>query len=179
MNLPLLESQLAQLPICLYHFFSPKELEFSHRVRWVCSHECPMYGRSWACPPGVGTVEQCRDKCLSYDRCLLISTMTEVADISNLEITLATRQPHEEITNQVRDLLRGQGIEPYVLSTQACAFCEECTYCHGKPCRHPQLMHPCIESHSINLLPMIEQLGLEFQNGSNVVTWFSLLFYAE
>jgi hypothetical protein len=38
-------------------------------------------------------------------------------------------------------------------------------------------MHPCVESHGINILPLIEELGLCFQYGENVVTWFSLLLY--
>ena len=38
-------------------------------------------------------------------------------------------------------------------------------------------MHPCVESHGINLLSIIEELGLTFQYGENVVTWFSLLLY--
>ena len=38
-------------------------------------------------------------------------------------------------------------------------------------------MHPCVESHGINILGIIEELGLSFQYGENVVTWFSLFFY--
>ena len=178
MNREKLERGLAQLPLCNYRFLKPEELEFSDRVRWICAHECPMYGRSWACPPGVGTVEQCRERCLRYSGCLLIATMAEVEDIANLAETLATRLPHERITDQVAALLREQGIPPYVLSTEACALCEHCT-CPDAPCRHPEKMHPCVESHGINLLPLIEEMGMEFQAGSNLITWFSLLFYSE
>ena len=38
-------------------------------------------------------------------------------------------------------------------------------------------MHPCVESHGINVVPILEKLGLEFQFGSNVVTWISLLLF--
>jgi hypothetical protein len=38
-------------------------------------------------------------------------------------------------------------------------------------------MHPCVESHGINVVDVLEQRGLEFQFGANVVTWISLLFY--
>jgi predicted metal-binding protein len=103
----------------------------------------------------------------------------EVADISDLEETLATRGDHENVTNQVRDLMRQQGVEPYVLSTEACAICDRCAYLDGQPCRHPDRMHPCVESHGINILPLLESYGLEFQYGENVVTWFSLLFFNE
>ena len=177
LNRELLEAQLSELPLYVYHFFTPGELEFSDRIRWICEHECPMYGKTWACPPGVGTVECCKAKCLSYEKCLMISTITEVADITNIEETLATRGDHEAVTNQVGELLKEQGIEPYILSTEACAICERCAILDGKPCRFPEKMHPCVESHGINVIPTPEGCGLEFQYGDNIVTWFSLLFF--
>ena len=177
MNRELLEQKLSELPLYIYDFLDPAELEFSERIRWICEHECPMYGKSWACPPGVGTVGQCRSKCRSFQNCLLISTIVEVADIADMEETLATRPDHEAVTNTVRDILRELGEAPYVLSTEACTLCEQCAILEGKPCRFPESMHPCVESHGINVVPVLESRGLEFQFGANVVTWISLLFF--
>ena len=100
-----------------------------------------------------------------------------VSDISDIHETLATRPAHEKITNQVRDLMREQGVNPYILSTEACAECSRCAILDGLPCRLPGRMHPCVESHGINVLGLLEQRGLSFQYGENVVTWFSLLFF--
>lgn len=179
MDKSLLESQLSELPLYTYEFLDPEKLEFNERIRWICQHECPMYGKSWACPPAVGSVEECHAQCRRFNRCLMISTITEVRDIADIEETLATRPEHEAITNQVGDLLRQQGISPYILSTEACAECDRCAYLDGQPCRFPGRMHPCVESHGINLLAVLDELGLTFQYGENVVTWFSLLFYNE
>ena len=172
-----LEAELSQLPLYTYQFIAPQQLEFSQRIRWICEHECPMYGKTWACPPGVGSVEECQCKCQRFAECLMISTITEVTDISDIQETLATRPAHEKITNEVRDLMRQQGIEPYILSTEACTLCQRCAYLDGLPCRLPGKMHPCVESHGINLLSMLDDQGLAFQYGENVVTWFSLLFF--
>ena len=177
MDLELLESQLAELPLYGYFFIDPKRLEFSDRIRWICEHECPMYGKTWACPPGVGPVAACKEKCMQHENCLMIATIAEVEDIADINETLATRPEHEKITNQVRDLMREQGVRPYILSTEACTICERCAYLDGLPCRLPGKMHPCVESHGINLIPTLEENGIEFQFGSNVVTWVSLLFY--
>lgn len=173
----MLEEQLALLPLYAYFFIDPQKLEFSDRVRWICRNECPMYGKTWACPPGVGPVPECREKCLKYENCLMIVTVTEVNDISDIRQTLDTRPPHEKLTNQVRDLMREQGARPYILSTEACDICARCAYQDGLPCRMPGKMHPCVESHGINILPTLEENGIEFQYGNNVVTWVSLLFY--
>ena len=177
MNRELLEAQLSELPLYIYDFIDPKELEFSYRIRWICQNECAMYGKSWACPPGVGSVESCRKKCLSYQNCLLVSSIVEVADIADMEETLATRPAHEALTEQVAQLLRDQGEKPYILSTEACTICQRCAILHGQPCRFPEKMHPCVESHGINILSLLDKLGLAFQYGENVVTWFSLMFY--
>ena len=177
MNQELLEQQLSELPLYIYDFFDPHELEFSSRIRWICEHECPMYGKTWACPPAVGEVEECKRRCMAYTDCLMIATITEVEDITDIEETLATRPEHEHITNQVREIFREAGAQPYVLSTEACALCDRCAYLDGQPCRFPEKMHPCVESHGINIIPALEQVGIEFQYGENIVTWVSLLFY--
>ncbi len=177
MNRELLEQQLSELPLYIYDFFDPRELEFSSRIRWICEHECPMYGQSWACPPGVGSVDHCRQICRAYDHCLLISSIVEVRDIEDMEETLATRPDHESLTEQVRELMQQQGIDPFILSTEACTVCERCAILDGEPCRFPEKMHPCVESHGINVVDVLEKRGLEFQFGANVVTWISLLFY--
>ena len=177
MNRELLEQQLSELPLYIYDHIDPSELEFNDRIRWICENECPMYGKSWACPPGVGTVGQCRSRCREYENCLMISTITEVNDIADMEETLATRPDHEAVTNEVLEILKELGAKPYVLSTEACTLCEKCAILEGKPCRMPEKMHPCVESHGINVVPMLESRGLEFQFGANVVTWISLLFY--
>ena len=172
-----LELELSQLPLYAYFHVDPQALEFSDRIRYICQAECPMYGKSWACPPGVGSVPECKGKCLAYGKCLVIGTIAETEDIANIEATLATRPEHEAVTNQVRDILRDMGVEPYVLSTEACAICQRCAILDGQPCRYPDRMHPCVESHGINVIPVLEENGLDFQYGSNMVTWYSMLFY--
>jgi len=174
-----LEKQLAELPVYAYAFIDPKTLDFSERIRYICKAECPMYGKTWACPPAVGEVDECKAKCLKYNSCLLVGTITEVVGEPSMEQSLATRPEHEKLTNQVRDLLREQGAEPYVLSTEACAACERCAYLDGLPCRLPGRMHPCLESHGINIVPTLEENGLDFIFGLDVITWYSLLFFNE
>ena len=62
----------------------------------------------------------------------------------------------------------------YVLSA-GCMICEKCA-CPDEPCRHPDLMFPCVESHGILVTALCETCGMEFFNG-NIVTWVSLIFF--
>lgn len=176
MNRQALEQKLCELPIVQYEFFETEELLFTERVRYVCETECPQYGQSWACPPGVGTVEECKARCLSYPHGLLITTMTEVRDIADIEETLSTRGAHEAVTREAAALVRAEGCETYVLSTESCAVCEKCSY-PDAPCRHADKMFPCVESHGILVTELAEHYGIEFQAGANIVTWFSVILY--
>ena len=170
-----LEQQLMELPLYHYGFMKTEELLFTERVRHICKTECPRYGTTWACPPAVGTVDECREKCLAYPELLMISTVTEISDIANMEEGLATRGPHEEITFEVAELLWQQGCEVRVLSTESCAMCEHCTY-PDAPCRNPERMFPCVESQGILVTDLCEKYDIEFFNG-NIVTWVSLLLF--
>ena len=78
-----IEEQLAGLPIVQYEFLKPEQIVFSDRVRYVCETECPRYGTTWACPPAVGTVEECHARCMEYTDVFLFTTMCEVPDIWN------------------------------------------------------------------------------------------------
>ena len=176
MDRKLLEEQMSALPIVQYDFFETEELVFTPRVRTVCEMECAQYGKSWACPPGVGTVEECRERCLSYPHGLLVVTMTEVEDIADINATLATRGDHEEITRRVHQMMLEQEVEVYVLSTESCAICQQCTY-PDAPCRHPGYMLPSVEGYGILVTELAEKHGMSFLNGSDVVTWFSLILY--
>lgn len=178
MNREKLEAGLAELPLLQYEFFPTEELVFSHRVRHICETECPMYNKTWACPPAVGTVEECRSRVLAYPQGLMITSAAEVTDAANMAETLATRDEHEALARQVRDLMTAQGLEVYVLSTEACTLCSQCAWPEG-PCRHPEKMFPCVESHGILVTDLAERYGIDFLAGGNLVTWYSLLLYRE
>lgn len=171
-----LEEKLAAYPLYQYAFIDTGELVFSERIRYICETECPMYNTTWACPPAVGSLEECRARLMRFERALLIATVTEVSDIANIHETLATRAPHEAITREILQLVRQQADETYVLSTEACAHCEQCAY-PDKPCRHPESMFPCVESHCIIVSDLAEKHGIDFIAEGNIVTWFSLIFY--
>ena len=170
-----LEEFISQFPVYQYAFFSPRELAFSERVRTICRQECSRYGTTWACPPAIGTVEECRNRCLDYGECFLFSTVAEVSDVANLEETLATRKEHETITAAIEQFLRQRGANCMALSTESCDLCEHCTY-PDAPCRFPDKMHPCVESHGIVVCQLAEKYGMDFTLSTTQILWFGLIF---
>ena len=159
-----LEEEILQYPLLQFAYLKTENIAFLQRVRQVCLQECPRYGTSWSCPPAVGTVEECERRCRAFTDCFVFSTIAEVNDITNMEETLATRLEHEKITDAVADIFRRHyGSHILVLSTESCDICEKCAY-PDAPCRHPERMHPCVESHAILVTDLAEQGGMEFNN---------------
>ena len=84
-----LETQIAEYPVCEYAFIKPEEITFLEQVRHICESECPRYGTSWSCPPAVGTVAECKERCRQYtggfifttvEMCIRDSLVTDLAE---------------------------------------------------------------------------------------------------
>ena len=176
MDKQLFEQQIVTEPICEYAWLTPEQIPFLEQVRYICKTECPMYGTSWSCPPAVGTVDECKNRCMQYEGAFVFTTMAEVTDISNLQETLSTRKAHETITHRIGSLMKQQTSDILILSTESCANCETCTWPEAA-CRNPEHMYPCIESYGILVTEIAEKCGITFLSGANIVTWFSLIFY--
>ena len=85
MNFQSIEDYITQFPIYQYAFLSIDDIEFNDKVRTICKRECPRYGKSWSCPPAVGTVDKCKERCQQYTHALLFSSVAEVPDYSNMD----------------------------------------------------------------------------------------------
>lgn len=171
------ESNLLELPLMQYEWFSPVELTFKSEVRQICKQECPMYGKSWSCPPAVGSVEECRKQLLKYQGVFLFTTIAEVSDVANLEETLQTRFEHEKITRQLGEIFKEAGADTKLLSSESCAICESCAYCEGEKCRHQEYMIPCIESQGILVTELAEKYDIPFLDSMTTVQWFGLILF--
>ena len=88
MNFKNIEEYITQFPIYQYVFLNTEDIEFNNKVRTICKKECPRYGKSWSCPPAVGSVEKCMETCREYPYALLFSSVAEVPDYSNMEALL-------------------------------------------------------------------------------------------
>ncbi|MGL4606097.1 MAG: DUF2284 domain-containing protein [Eubacteriaceae bacterium] len=171
-----IEKKIGKYPILEYAFFDPLEINFYDAVRTICEIECPQYGQSWSCPPGVGTVEECKQRCLKYKNAFIFSTISEVQDIFDMEETISTCREHIEIVEEIKNEVFDKSEDILILTAESCKRCEKCTYPEDV-CLHLDKMYPCIESHGISVTNICERMGLSFLNGHQMVTWFSLIFF--
>ena len=159
MNIEKFEEFISQYPIFEYRILDTKDITIQERVRTICQEECERYDSTWACPPAVGTLQECEKKIKSYPQAVFFSSVAEVSDIMNMEEMLSTRRAHED------------------LSTESCDICEKCAYKEGKPCRYPDRMHPCLESHGVVVNEIVERESMEYNLGGNTILWFSMVLF--
>ena len=66
-NERIIEEFIYDYPICEFYHITKNDLVFSDKVRYICEHECQRYNKSWACPPVIGSIEECMKECDEYD----------------------------------------------------------------------------------------------------------------
>lgn len=176
MTIDKIEAFITKFPIYQYAFVTPDADWFSDKVRTICKQECPRYGTTWSCPPAVGSVSVCKERCLEYEHALFFSSVVEVSDSMDLSASLKTKDDHEKMTQVIERFMRENKLPVYTLSSDSCSICEQCSY-PKKPCIHPDLMHPCIEGHGIVVPNLIEQNHMDYYIGNRYIIWFSLMFF--
>lgn len=154
-----------------------QEIEFSSEVRKLCADNyCGGYGRTWACPPGVGTVEECRTKCEKYSSVYVFSTVHELEDSFDYEGMMEGKAAHEKICGEIEKLFAAEFGDTLMLTAEGCGNCEKCTY-PDAPCRFPDRMHPSVESYGISVVKEAATAGIQYINGENTVTYFGNIFF--
>lgn len=158
-------------------FIDPGNILFLEEVRGLCeANACRQYGTNWACPPAVGTVEQCREKCLQYDTALVFTTKYVQKDYYDFEEWGIARKIHGDVSRKVHKILKSIYPDSMMLSGEGCSLCKECTY-PDAPCRFPERMSPAIESYGIQVMDLSEKCGIKYHNGEGTITYFSAIFF--
>lgn len=173
-----LERLAAQAGFARFQVIPSHRVSFSQEVRRLCEQNaCGQYGKSWACPPGVGTVEECKARCLAFTHVLVFSNFYPLEDSFDYE---GMQRGHREFAKACREfsrlLPRGMREHSVLLSNEGCAHCAQCTY-PDAPCRFPQELSPSVESYGIWVNLLAKEAGIPYHNGKDTVTYFGGIFF--
>ena len=167
-----LDRILAEAGVFQYGFVDTADIRFSQEVRGMCAvNTCRQYGKTWACPPAIGTVEECRARVQRYDRMLVFSVKYNLEDSFDYEGMVAGMQQFRETCRILHEGLRGQVEDFLLLANEGCDKCEKCTY-PDAPCRFPDQTHGALEGYGIFVSELAKQAGIHYINGANTVTYF-------
>lgn len=154
------------------------QIHFSEGVRHLCeANACGGYGRSWVCPPAVGTYEECKSAIEKYSQIFVFSTLHQLEDSYDFEGMMEGKERHNEICLNVVKLFKEHyEKEALILAAERCEKCETCTY-PDAPCRFPEDTYPSIESYGVEVNRLAKTIGINYINGANTVTYFGAICF--
>ena len=170
-------AQKDALGIHQYAFLKTTDLVFSQGVRSLCEmNSCGQYGKTWACPPGTGTLEECQARVMAFENLFVFTTLHPLEDSYDFEGMMEGKKRHSDLCPAIADLFRQHGKTLLILSAEGCCRCETCTY-PDAPCRHPDTLYPSIESYCVEVNRLAKTAGINYINGANTVTYFGCIIY--
>lgn len=160
-----------------YGYVEIEKLQFYPEVRKICEgNSCRNYGASWACPPAVGTLDECRERVNRYDKMLLFSQVYTLEDSFDLEGMAAGLRDFKDLTDRFHQKIGDSLSDFLLLSNEGCGRCAQCTY-PEEPCRFPELLHHSLEGYGFHVGELARAAGIRYNNGSNRVTFFGALLF--
>ena len=168
------EYEFSQLGVSSFGYIKTSEIVFSEEVRHICEgNQCRNYGKTWACPPAVGSFDACRRRCLTYSSAFVFASEYKLEDSFDFDGMV---QSHHRFKN-VCDRLYEQLIPPFILlSNEGCIRCNTCTY-PAEPCRFPDRLFPSLEGYGILVNELAKAAGISYTSGKNSVSYFGLVCY--
>ncbi len=165
---------LAALGITDFGYISTEEIVFSPEVRTLCEgNMCRNYGKTWACPPAVGTCDECRAELLRYPRALVFAARYPLEDSFDFE---GMAEGHREF-KAVCDRLYERLEKPYLLlSNEGCKRCKTCTYPQA-PCCFPDKLFPSLEGYGMLVNKLAKSAGIPYIGGPNTVSYFGMVCF--
>lgn len=171
------KNELKKIGIHEYGVISTADIPFEQEIRRLCEdNACGLYGKTWACPPAVGTVEECRAKCLSHKTALVFNAVYPLENSFDYEGMLRGHGAFKELCDRFHTLAKSKFHKFLLLSNEGCKRCKNCTY-PSAPCRQPELLFPSLEGFGIHVARLASCANIKYINGKNTVTYFGMFLY--
>lgn len=151
----------------------PATLKLMPEVRDMClANTCGQYDKNWACPPGCGTLEECRQKVSGYRSGILVQTMGELEDSMDFEAMIELEQRHKKNFMDFRQTLSRSYPKLLPLGAGACTLCKTCTY-PDEPCRFPERSISSMEAYGLLVTQICADNGIKYYYGPNTLAYTS------
>ena len=171
------DEELKGIGIHQYGEIPSSEIAFEQEIRGYCErNDCHQYGKTWACPPAVGTVEACRQRCLHYGTAMVFNAVYPLNNPFDYKGMMKGHGAFKELCDRLYQLVKDRLPDFLLLSNEGCGRCQTCTY-PDQPCRMPELLFPPVEGFGINVMRLARSAGLHYNNGDLTVTYFGMLLY--
>ena len=110
-------------------------------------NSCGKYNKSWACPPGCGSLEENRAKTAQYKWGIIVHAASKPVS-QKISLKLESKAFHDGYY--------------MAFSMSDCGLCKVCAGMEGcSECRHPDKARPAFHSVGIDVFKTAHDLGME------------------
>ena len=168
---------LEGIGIFQHGYIDPSEIVFREEIQDICrGNACRAYGKTWACPPAIGGIEECRSRVNNYKNALVFSCKYDLEDSYDYEGMVEAGEEFRRTCDKLWERLEGHKNGFLLLANGGCQRCETCTYPYS-PCRMPEKLFPAFEGHGIVVAEVAKLAGINYINGKDTVTYLGMLLY--
>lgn len=156
-----------------------EKVPFSQEFLDICrSNSCGSYNSCWACPPAMGTLEECKARIGQYKVGLVFNHISPLEDSFDFEGMQDAAENYRIAVDALHELVKAEGDNISLLANGGCSRCKTCTW-PDAPCRFPDKLFPAIEGCGVYVSRLAALAGLKYINGQNTVTYFGMLLCKE
>lgn len=164
-------------PVFQTGVIDPRKIEYRQDMRDLCEQNvCRKYGTTWACPPGVGTIEECKERCRRFNTMVVFTGKFDLEDSFDCEGMIEGAHDFKKMALEVEAAVKPYLDDYIMFSNESCDTCEACTY-PDAPCRFPEQVHHAIEGYGILVTDLASKVNVTYNNGPNTVTYFGAVMF--
>ncbi len=170
----------SHLGIGIYLEFSPEFLVPEERIRSLCcENKCDNYGKNYTCPPYVGSLEEIRTKLRNFQRGLLFQYSKEIDVRGNREGVIQTKIDFHNKILRMEELLSERGTNNvWGMIGGNCGLCDICKAKSNEPCLYPDKARMSLEAIAIDVLGLLNKLGLDCDFHTDKITWTGCILFS-
>ena len=153
--------------------FDSSVLTPEQNVRDFCSeNKCGNYGSHYMCPPHIGSLDEVRIQLRPFQRAILLQ-YSRPLDVKGDRLGLrATKLDFHTKVLALEEHLRSRGVRQlWGMVGGSCELCEACAAKFDKPCPNPDKARTSLAAIGIDVLRLLDSLGLDNKFYPDKVTW--------
>jgi predicted metal-binding protein len=149
---------------------SVDKITLRKEARDMCAvNKCGSYGKTWSCPPGCGTLEECEAMIRKYSRGLLLQTTAILEDDFDWETMESASIEHKNRISNFHKIISKKYSGTFLIGGH-CERCEKCTY-PEKPCRFPDSLSYSLEGLGMIVSDVCKNNDIPYYYGPKTLTY--------
>lgn len=175
MNL-LTKEEVKKLNIHQISYIDAKDIKYYQWVRDFCEeNKCGHFNKNWACPPAVGSVDECRDKLSKYENALIFTGKYKLRREVDYRSMVKAYGEFRELTEKLDENLSTKLKDYKVFSIGNCKRCEECSY--PEECRYPEKLYPAVEAMGINVSELTKLAKVNYAEENLTIIYIGMVLF--